>query len=222
VHCSLLSRLNMIPPAEMQRTVHRQQSQLLSRGPAHVARLPASAALGLSDCAFHRDDDVAQMRSATGWERKAVRRPRPGGSSRPSRVRGKRRRRQKREGEHVGRFSSAGHTLVQLRQLAVIGEDETNGRWFRGARSRQCRRNRASKPRCGDDARRAGPNREIGAPGRQVQRAMDLASAAFSCVAPRAQPTPESRVRRKRRRPLPAARRDSSSTILFCGYSMRR
>jgi hypothetical protein len=114
----------MIPPAQVQRTMCREETQFIGRCPPNVARLTARPALRLSHSALDGDDDVAQVESSAGRERKGVGSPRPRGSSRPPSVRGKCRRRQKGKGEHVGRFESAAHALVQSGQLTIVRQDQ--------------------------------------------------------------------------------------------------
>ena len=74
-HRGLLGRFGVIPAADMQRPMRDEQAQLVGRRPpADVARVPATPGFRLFSCALDRDDDVAEMRQAAGWEREDRRR----------------------------------------------------------------------------------------------------------------------------------------------------
>lgn len=111
------------------------------------------------------------MGASPGWKPEAVglRRPR---SSRPPALRGERRRRKQREREHIGRFESAGYTLVQLGELAVIGQDQPKRRGSRSSCSRQSSCHDARERTVGDHAWNPTTNGEINPPWGQVQRAV--------------------------------------------------
>jgi hypothetical protein len=114
----------MIPPAQVQRTVDREQPHFFRRRPVDVARLATRAALGLSHSALDRDDDVAKVGSSAWREREPVGGASRGRSSRPALVRREGSGREEGKGEHIGRFESAAHALVQSGQLTIVRQDQ--------------------------------------------------------------------------------------------------
>ena len=69
-HRGLLGRFGMVPAAQVQRAVDREQPELVGRRPADVAGLAATALDGLLDRPLDRDDDVAEMQAPAGRQRK--------------------------------------------------------------------------------------------------------------------------------------------------------
>src|SRR6476646_1552421 len=69
-HGGFLCGFGVVPAADVERAVGREEAQLVGCGAAGVAGLAASARLGLFDGTLDRDHDVAQVLPSTGrqWE----------------------------------------------------------------------------------------------------------------------------------------------------------
>src|SRR6185436_16548060 len=69
-HRGLFGGFGVVPAADVEGAVGRQEAQFVRRGPSHVACLATVAGLGLLGGALDGDHDVAEVRPAAGreWE----------------------------------------------------------------------------------------------------------------------------------------------------------
>ena len=194
-HRGFLVRSGVVPAAHVERAVGDEEAQLVGGRPAHVPGLTAPARAGLVDRPFHRDDDVAEVRSGAGRQGEdGPRRFRPvrGAGMRPEDVRW-----QQRERQHVGRAAHAHVRGVQSGKLGVVGEDQSDGR--RAGRTGRIEGGRHGPRQPGDPERHldAVPDGHIEPPRRPVDGPGHEAAG----------PPP----------PPPAARLASRSTTSLCG-----
>ena len=63
-HRGLLGRFGVVPAADVERAMGREEAKLVGSGRAHVAGLAAAAGPGLLGSAFDGNDDVAEMPTA--------------------------------------------------------------------------------------------------------------------------------------------------------------
>ncbi len=106
-----------------------EQAQLVHGRPRYVAGLTSATLVSLGDRSFDRDRYVAEMLPLPG--RRLVRRFDRTPDRLVVRLAGVRRkggRRQKREGQHIGRTMFAHVLVVETGQLTVVGEDQGNAR----------------------------------------------------------------------------------------------